>query len=69
MMLFSSRLVIGLRLDRVIRMTYLVIAPAAVVALSPLIFVPVNDVHPLGAFVICCAALSLIILMQVKVKP
>ena len=25
--------------------------------------------HPLSAFVICCAALSLIILMQVKVKP
>lgn len=69
MMLFSSRLVIGLRLDRVIRMAYLVIAPAAVVALSPLIFVPVYDAHPLGAFVICCAALSLIILMQVKVKP
>lgn len=38
-------------------------------ALSPLIFVPVYDAHPLGAFVICCAALSLIILMQVKVKP
>lgn len=39
------------------------------VALSPLIFVPVYDAHPLGAFVICCAVLSLIILMQVKVKP
>mgnify|MGYP000847363588 FL=1 len=39
------------------------------VALYPLIFVPVCDAHPLGAFVICCAALSLIILMQVKVKP
>lgn len=39
------------------------------VALSPLIFVPVYDAHPLGAFVIYCAALSLIILMQVKVKP
>ena len=69
MMLFSSRLVIGLRLDRVIRMAYLVIAPAAVVALSPLIFVPLYHAHPVGAFVICCAALSLITLMQVKVKP
>lgn len=39
------------------------------VALSPLIFVPLYHAHPLGAFVICCAALSLIILMQVKVKP
>ena len=69
MMLLSSRLVIGLRLDRVIRIAYLVIAPAAVVALSPLIFVPLYHADPVGAFVICCAALNLITLMQVKVKP
>lgn len=35
MMLFSSRLVVGLRLNRVIRMAYLVIAPAAVVWRCP----------------------------------
>ena len=38
-------------------------------ALSPLIFVPLYHAHPVGAFVICCAALNLITLMQVKVKP
>ena len=38
-------------------------------ALSPLIFVPVYHAHPVGAFVICCAALSFLTLMQVKVKP